>query len=169
MISGNWKHCCLQPRQMQRLARAWVLQTCSCSYITAYDGFLFKQAYIPYCASDHKGGSCYKDVRRLALLIKHFSLLSTLPTCFGFWRYQAGRQRCLCCRTPDLAAYIWEKIFQILTRAMHPEFLEIIGTQFPNLSSIHKQPIENCKDVSSTWRTNEQPKGKNSGRSGSLY
>lgn len=123
-LCGNQQYCCVQPSQMKNSALACVLQTPNRCYIIAYDDFLFKQAYIPYCASDHRGCSCYKAARRLALLIKHFSL----PTCFGFCKYQGGRQRCLCCRTPDLATYMWEKFFQAPTKAMHAEFLQITGT-----------------------------------------
>lgn len=59
---------------MKSSALACVLQTSSNRYITAYNYFLFKQAHILCCASDHRACSCSKAARRLALLINHFCL-----------------------------------------------------------------------------------------------
>lgn len=54
--------------------------------------------------------------------------LRTLPTCFGFCRYQAGRQRHVCCRTPDFVTYMQEKFFPSTNKSHATRNLEITGT-----------------------------------------
>lgn len=54
--------------------------------------------------------------------------LRTLPTCFGFCRYQVCQQRHVSCRTPGLATCTGEKFFQTPKRAKPPEFLQITRT-----------------------------------------
>lgn len=71
--------------------------------------------------------------------------LRILPSWFVHCRYQASRQMSLLQNTGF--GYSEVRKFSQASRAMHSKLEEVIGMQFPNLSSTQWQPPENCSAI----------------------
>lgn len=97
--------------------------------------------------------------------------LWTLPTCFGFCRYQAGRQRETSLLQNTKFGYLTcEKSFSTHPQEPHIQnFYRSLGHNFPTDCLHTSNHLRTVMPLSSRQSTHEQPKEKYSGRTGSLY